>query len=254
MITINGLVIDSDPYLIEEINYKNVPTRDQQTAIVTRKPRIKLLSNEWQQKEIEIKGRVFGSTPTDLLTKLDTLQQNMAVQSAALSIDSGRTYTVDLKAMDIPTQFYNVTMVSYTAKLLATDPFAYGTLLTASGTVASGIGNVTGTLTISGSVFAEPLLTINPKGANIGDSGIKAMKFTYTPTAEALTISGMFNYAAPVIVDFRNFLVTNSGVSSDYLGSFSRFTPGSNSFTITVTSGVNNGFNYGFSYQPRYYQ
>ena len=254
MVTVNNLNIeDNVNYLVEEVTYRSVPNRGQQTNSVSRRPKTKLTANEWQYKEIEIKGRVFGTSPSDMRNYLDTLQQNFAVPSLTLAIDTDRSYTATLESLDIPTQHFNNSMIQYDAKFIATDPFAYAGLVTASGTVVSGTVTYSGSITVSGTVFAEPLLTINPTGANSGNSGINALKYTHVPTGETMTVSGTFSYSSPLVIDFNNFLVTNSGVSSDFTGIFSRFEPGVTPYTITVSSGIHNGFNYSWSYQPRYY-
>jgi len=254
-VTVNGLVIDDlTNYIVEEITYRNIPSRDFKNVGIARRSASKLTATEYKSKEIKIKGRVFDTTYANLLTRLDTMQQNFSVVSLALSIDSGRTYTATLEKLDIPTMFYNQTMIQYEALFLAHDPYAYGTQITASGTVVSGTVTYSGSLTVSGSVFAGPTITINPTSLFVGDSGIKAMQFSYTPTGETLTVSGLFNYASPVTIDYFNFLVTNSGVASDYTGIFSRFAPGTINYTITTTSGLYNGYNYTWAYQPRYYQ
>lgn len=254
-VRVNGLdITDKTNYLVESIQSKNAPKRIVVSKGVSTRPGDKLIATEWGSKEIKIKGRVFGENPSDLIVNVDTLQQNFAVQSLALQVDSGRTYTATLTNLSIPTQYYNMTMVEYEATFLCPDPFSYGPILTVSGTTTSGILTYSGMLTISGSVFAEPLLQINPVGALAGDSGIKALRFTHMPTGESVTVSGIINYQSDLLLDFKNFLVTNSGVASDYTGIFSRFEPGFVDFTITTISGAPQGYNWKWSYQPRYYQ
>jgi phage-related protein len=252
---INNLDIsDGVNYITEEITFRSTPNRTVNSVGISRRPGDKLTAIEWSNKEIEIKGYVLGSSPSNLRTLVDTLQQNFAVKSLSLSVDTDRSYTANLTKLDIPTQFFNNTLVNYGATFLSVDPFAYASAVTASGTVVSGTSSYTGAVTISGTVFAEPLLTLTPKGANVGNSGITAIKVTHIPSGETMTVSGMFNYASPVVIDYNNFLVTNSGVNSDYTGIFSRWEPGLNQFTLQVTAGATNGFNYKFGYQPRYYQ
>lgn len=255
MAVVNGLNIsDNLNYITQEITFRSMPIRDVQSQPISRASGDKLTATEWKRKEIIIKGVVFDTTAELLRTRVDTMQQNFAVQSLALSIDTDRIYTATLTSLDIPTQFYNNTYVNYEAHFIAVDPFAYGTQITASGTTVSGQLTVSGTLTISGTVYAQPTLSIYPKGANVGNSGLAGIQFTYTPTGETITVSGVFNYNAGVVIDFKNFLVTNSGIASDYTGIFSRFDPGSINYTLTVISGVRQAYNYVWGYQPRYYE
>lgn len=255
MITINGLQIDDNvSFITEEVTYKSSPTRTIYSQDLSRRPGSKLTGVEWGAKEIEIKGRVFGTTVSGLIGNVDTLQQNAAVQSLALSIDQGRTYTATLESLDIPTQFYNQTMASFDAKFIAVDPFAYANQVVASGTVTSGTVTYNGSVTVSGNVWAGPLLTITPAGANVGDSGIKSFMITHIPTGETITVSGMMSYNSGIVIDYQNFLVTNSGTLSDYTGIFSRWNPGNVNYTIAVTSGAKQKYLYKWAYSPRYYQ
>lgn len=254
-ITVNGLNINNNStYVVSEVNFRSIPKRDIQSVGISRQPGDKLTATEWKNKEITFKGHIFGSSASNLRSLVDTLQQNFAIQSLALAIDSDRTYTATLTDLQIPNQFYNTSYVPYEATFLAIDPFAYAPVTLASGTVVSGTLTYSGTLTISGSVFAQPTLTITPIGALAGNSQIKAMQIVHVPTTETVTVSGVFNYNSAITIDYKNYLVTMSGVTSDYTGIFSRFEPGVLAYTITIASGVRNGYNYKWSYQPRYYQ
>lgn len=250
MVTVNGFNLDpAAGYIVEEVTYKHTPSRQLISQPISRRPGDKIIANEWKNKVIKMKGRVIGNTADELISMVDTMQQNFAVQSLALSIDTGRYYTATLSDMEIPTQFFNSSMVEWSAEFTAFDPFAYGNGLTVSGTVGAGITTFSGILTVSGTVFAYPSLTIYPY-----DSTIKEMMITYTPTSETVTISGTFNAAQPLVIDYDNFFFTNNGTQSDYLGIFSRWEVGAQRYTITTTSGTNPGFNYVWSYNPRYYQ
>lgn len=253
-ITINSLNIsDNVNYLVETVKYKSNPTRRIVSQSISRRPGDKLVANEWGSKIIGIEGRIFGSNYADLISHLDTFQQTLNIQSASISIDTGRSYTGTLQKLDIPEQVYNLSMVKYSAEFLCADPFAYGSALTVSGLTASGTTTATINLTVSGTVFAEPTITFNPTGARTGDCGIRAITVTHVPSGETMTISGNFNYTASDVIDYSNFLVTISGVNSDYTGIFSRFEPGLNQITITIASGVVNSYWWSISYQPRYF-
>lgn len=254
-LTVNGLNLsDNENYLVEEVDYKHPADRRVYSAGISRRPGDKLTGQEWGTKSIKVKGRIFGSSYSDLMSRIDTFQQTVAPQSISITVDSGRSYTGTLKSLDIPNQFYNLSMISYTADFLCLDPFAYGTLLTVSGSTVSGTVTLSGSLTISGTVFAEPVLTINPTGALAGNSGIVALTVTNTNAGETVTVSGTINYTSDLVIDYSNYQITNSGVANDFQGIFSRFEPGVNNFTITVVSGVRQGYNFKWAYQPRFYQ
>src|ERR1700690_4083792 len=101
-ITINGLNLsDNVNYLVEEMTAKNVPNRDIIEQPISTRSGDKLITTEWRGKEIIIKGRVFSTTISGIIPFIDNMQQQMAVQSAQLLLDTNRTYTVSLKKLDI---------------------------------------------------------------------------------------------------------------------------------------------------------
>ncbi len=258
-ISINNLnITDNINYLVEEITFRDMPARNLTSVPISTRPGDKLVAAEWSNKQIYIKGRIFGASYDDLRSKVDTFQLNAAIQSLALQIDNDRTYTTSLIDLKIPNQFYNLTMVEYEANFLCLDPFAYASAVTISGTTISGTVTYSGTVTISGTVFAEPLLTITPAGSPSGDSGIKQMQIKYINDGGIVTISGLsggnFNYNSPIVIDYSNYKVTVGGVTADYTGIFSRWEPGLRNFEITVISGLKNAFNIQLGYNPRYYE
>lgn len=255
MIAFNGLTLDDNlAYLVEEVTYRSMPKRVTDSAKISYRSGEKRLRSEWDSKQIQIKGRVFSTTVSGVQALVDTLQQNFATEDGSLVIDLGRSYTATLDSLDIPTQFFNASMVQYTANFIAYDPFAYASPVSISGTVASGVGVMSVPVVVSGTVYAEPLLSVYPTGANAGDSGINQLTATYSGTGEAVTLSGTINYASQLAFDYHAFLTTSSGVSTLYSGIFARWQPGSQAFSLTVVSGIKQGFNYTLTYSPRYYE
>lgn len=254
-LTVNGLNLsDNANYLVEEVQYKNPPERRTFSAGISRRPGDKLTGQEWGSKTIKINGIIFGSSYSDLMSRIDTFQQTIAPQSVSITVDNGRSYTGTLKSLNIPNQFYNLSMIRYTADFYCVDPFAYAPTLTVSGNTISGTLTYSGAMTISGSVFAEPTITINPIGGLAGDSGINVLSIANTTTGENVTVSGTINYVSDLIFDYSNYQITNSGVLSDFQGIFSRWEPGLNRYEITVTSGTRSAYSWSIRYSPRYYQ
>jgi len=224
-----------------------MPQRDIISGPVATRAGDRYITSEWRSKEIEIKGRIFGNTSIELRQNIDDFQQALSIENISLFIDTDRYYTAVLESIDIPTQFYNATMVTYDAKFYCPDPFAYSSYTAVSGNTISGTLTYSGTVTISGTVYAEPSITITPRYIQNG-------LFTVTAsTGELVTLSGTFSPNNPVILDYRSFRVTNSGIASDFTGVFSRWEPGSNSFTINFSGGINAGYSWKLDYQPRYF-
>lgn len=262
MATVNGLNIsDNVNYILEEATYRSAPERDIITQPISTRPGDKFITSEWRTKVLSLKGRVFSVTNSGLRTFVDNLQKNFSIESAPINIDTDRTFTGTLQKLDIPTQFFQNTMVEYSAEFLLSDPFSYGAITTISGSTISGTLTLSGAITISGSVFAQPLVVIVPStitGIDAGLSGVYQYTVTYKTTGEYITISGtnsqQIQLGTVMGIDYENFYVTQSGVSIDYSGIFSRWEPGSRLFEITVSSGVHNGFKWIVAYRPRYFE
>ena len=254
----NGLDLQNEPeYIVSEVSYRSFPERPLDKANLSRRPGSKFLNTEFGDKRIQLIGYLNGTTASGLQGVIDTFQQTLAGVEKPLIINDDiyptRTYTATCASLAIPERNYSQTFVPYSAEFVATDPFAYGALLTASGSVVSGTVTFSGSTTISGTVFAEPTISVYPTSLAAGDSGIKAIQIGYTPAGETLTASGIFNYTAAVAFNYSNFTVTASGVNGDFSGAFSRWEPGTTPFTVTTTSGLHNSYDWVLSYQPRYY-
>lgn len=257
-ISFNGLDLQNETeYIVSEINHRSFPNRPLDTANLSRRPGVKFLNTEFGEKRITVNGYVTSTTASGLQSSVDQLQQKLADTEQPLIINDDiyatRTYTATCANLAIPERNYSQTLVPFSAEFVASDPFAYGSLLTVSGSTSSGTVTFSGSTTISGTVFAEPTISIYPKSLAAGDSGIRAIQVGYTPVGETLTVSGIINYTSAVAFNYANFTVTNSGINGDFSGAFSRWVPGSTPFTITTTSGLNNAYDWVISYQPRYY-
>lgn len=243
---------DVSNYLVEEVTYRSMPKRDIVTGNIATRAGERFIVSEWRSKMIEVKGRIFGANVDSLRSNIDDFQRVLAVEQLNLFIDPDRYYVATLDSLDIPTQFYNATMVSYDAKFYCADPFAYTSYTSVAGVTASGIVTYSGSVTISGTVYAEPALTITPLGN--GDSGLRSISVTHNYTGESVTISGTLHGSVPIIFDYKNFLVTVSGLNYDYVGIFARWEPWMvNEFTITTTGLGAQGYTWGLGYDPRYY-
>jgi hypothetical protein len=253
--TVSGIlnINDKTKYLVEDVQYRSMPQRELTTGKIAIRPGEKLTSSEFSTKEITIKGYIFGNDPNDLRNNIDEFQKLAGLQTVALTIDE-RTYTTTLTRMNLPQQYYNNTMQPYEATFKALQPFSFSSLLLVSGIAPSGIATISGTLVVSGTVFAEPSILVRPIGNSSGNTGISSIKVKYLSTNQELVVSGgNYQYQRDVIFDFSNYIITSSGNNTDFAGFFARWEPGARQFTITI-SGGKPGFIYQLFYNPRYFQ
>ncbi len=81
-----------------------------------------------------------------------------------------------------------------------------------------------------GSAEANPTVTfVFGTGTTVTDISFE------DPSGRLLEISTAITDADILIIDSEQKIVTLNGVETDYTGAFPIFTPGSNSFTVTIT-------------------
>lgn len=244
-------------YVTSNVEYRTIPVRDLVMENIARKPGKKLLSTEFAERRIKLAGWILGSDSSDLITRIDNLHSNVTRKdSGTLAIDANREIEAIVASVTIPEPHYTQSMVPFEIEFLAVEPFWKGPQLTVSLTVASGTSEPqtqTFTITISGSVFAEPSITYNaPAGS--GTTTTSGIIIEYEPTAETATWSGGNNglaYSSFAKFDYQNQLVLEDTVKIEAAGVFSRWEPGATNVTCTF-SGQAQGGTLDFVYRPRY--
>lgn len=111
-------------------------------------------------RQIDLDIKVIGSSRTDLLSRLDSLQQALSLRSQSLLIhDSGTRYYQSVDCFSAETKLGpgNVVACLVACKFLAADPYAYATTSSSydTGTVA---------LTLSSSLWNFPSISITGGG------------------------------------------------------------------------------------------
>lgn len=242
-------------YISEEVSYRNTPSRDLETAKITRRPGVKLMSHDFGERRVRIVGHILGDSVSDLQSKIDDLHTNITrKEEGKLYVESNRSAVATVVSVAISDPHYAQDYVPFEIEFLLTDPFFYGSQQTVSWTIPASTTTLTDTLTISGSVYAEPTIRYAaPAGG--GYTTTSGITVSYTPTGEHVTWSGTgpatLAYADSVSFDYASHLITQGVTEMDVEGVFSRWEPGSAPFTATF-SGTAAGGTLEFIYQPRY--
>lgn len=247
---------DDTNYFTEDVQYRTTAPKDMRLMPVARRPGAKIIANEHREKRIVLKGWVMGDTSSDLQDKVDDLQQDLHKEEQTLTIESGRNYTATLASLVIPDVHYNTTMVPFEAEFVCAEPFAEGTAQSAVFTVPSGMAEVDETITISGTVFAEPTITYTAPGSS-GDTTTSGITIRNVTRGERVSWSGTgsdptVDYGSNVSFNYKTLQCQVDSGDKDHTGKFSRFEPGSNRLVISF-SGLAMGGNVQVSYSPRYY-
>ncbi len=225
---------------------------------ISRKPGQKLTSSEYTQKEIKLAGWILGDNFSDLQSKIDNIHSNISRKGVGvLTVDVNRSIHAIVNAVGITDPHYNQSATPFEIDFLSVgDPFWYGPQQIVTIPVTSGNtvpASIPITITISGSVFAEPVITYQANSAS-GSTTTSGIIIQYSPTQETLTWSGgsgPLAYGSLVSFDYSNLLILQDGVEVVAAGTFSRWEPGVTSMGVTF-SGLSQGGTLNFTYNPRY--
>lgn len=258
-ITFGNFSLQDANFLTSSISYRTIPARDIVLENIARKPGKKIISEEFAERHIKLAGWILGSDASNLITQIDNLHSNVTRKtSGTLSIDSGREIEAIVATVTVDEPHYTQSMVPFEIELIAAEPFWKGPQQTVSLTVTSGSATQpvtqTVTLTISGSVYAEPSIVYTAPGST-GTTTTSGIKIAYNPTGESLTWSGNSNtalaYGNFVKFDYANQLIMEGSTQIEPTGVYSRWEPGETTF-ICTWSGSQQGGTLDFIYRPRY--
>ena len=250
--TFDNFSLQDENYITSEIVYRTIPNRELESQKVSRRPGTKLISSEFAERSVSIRGSIIGTSPSNLQTLIDAIHTNITrKESVVMYTDSDRYGTATVRSVAIGDPHYSQDYVPMEMELVMNDPFFYGLQTSVSLSIPAGTTTYNSSITISGSVFAEPTFVYNsPAGGGVTTtSGIKV---TYGPTAEYVTWSGTgLAQSSSVTFDYDSHRILEGTTEAALEGVFSRWEPGAQSFTVTF-SGTANGGTLGISYPPRY--
>lgn len=200
-------------------------------------------------RQLTITVKIVGSSRLDLLTKLDALQQALALRGQALVIhDSGTRYYQNVDAIQAPCSFKagnGVVSCEVGVVFLVYDPYSYSNSLstydtgTVALTLANGLWNFPSlSLTGGGSQYSYPLIRLYNRtstgsttlsagltsGTNYTSISVAATPFsglvgdtiiiTHSGTSQTLTVTTGFSVGATTI-SVQSFTAGASYVSGD---------------------------------------
>lgn len=251
----DGFSLQDSNYIMSEITYRLIPKRQVESDKVLRRPGVKILSADFTQRIVSMKGSIVASSVTDLRNKIDSLHTNVTRKDTGqLYIESDRYGYATVDNIIIGDPYYSQSYVPIEIQFFMPDPFFYGESQTVAYTVTS--GTVTGnySITISGSVFAEPSIVYSTTSGS-GYTTTSGVIIEYVPTGETITWSGSTGnalaYNSSLTFDYTEHLLLEGQSTVHPTGVFQQWDPGATTFNVTY-SGVSTGGTLEFSYQPRY--
>lgn len=247
----NSYPLQTDNIITKKVEFRTRAKRKIESEEIARRMGKKMISEQLQEKVIEISGIILGDSVSDLSSRVDEFHKELSKVEKNLVIEGSRAYTATAERISIPDRSYSQTYVDFDVQFVVAQGFANDNLLTATTLLPS--GNLTGniTTTISGTVDNRPLFRfVIPSGIN--PSSISYLNINNLATGNDLTVSGVWNPGDTIVADFDNFQITKNGTVVDFLGAMDLIETGENTFGLTV-SGANNGMNVDIEYRPRYF-
>lgn len=260
-ITFNGFNLnDGVNYIVQEISDgRGIAERNIQYGEISSREGVKLLSEEYRRRVINISGIVFADTADNFQVAIDNLKSNLGGSSAQLIVDdTGRYYTATVSSIDISDAGAEITSTNFNISFFCEMPFALAGLHTTNYTVPSGSTSVVGAITISGTAPARPVMTYYiPDGDGVGRTTTSGITIEHIETGNYVTWSGTYSsrpvlYSGTIAFSYDNNSVIVRGTEEDYNGLFDTWSIGANNFSVTY-SGLAVGGSLVLSYNPRYY-
>lgn len=252
----DGFSLQDDTYIVQDIVYRTIPTRSLDTEKLARRPGIKTLSTDFAERQVKLTGYIISDSVSNLRTAIDNLHTNVTRKtSGALYLESDRSATAIVSTVAIADSNYNQSFVPFEIDFLLSDPFYYGAQQAVNLTIPSGTSSFAQSITVSGSFYAEPIITYTSPGT-VGNTTVSGIRVTYGPTTEMVTWSGTLGqttlpYGTAVSFDYPSHQILQGTTKVDIDGVFARWEPGNAAFTVTF-SGTAPGGTLQFAYQPRY--
>lgn len=252
----NNFILQDGNYITSEIEYRTSPSRSLDYERLARRPGVKLFGTEFAERKVRLQGYIVANGISDLREKIDQLHKEVTrPETGLLQIESDRYANATVVSLGIADPHYSQDFVPFELEFLLADPFFYGNQLIIALPVTSGTTSLTISTVISGTAFAEPLVTYSAP-AGVGITTTSAITIEYGSTGERLTWSGTgpaaLEYGSTVGFDYLNQLITKDTAEVDIDGVFAQWEPGTTSITTTF-SGRALGGSLNISYNVRYF-
>ncbi len=253
--TFAGFSLQDENFISSIVEDRVWPARSMETSQIARRPGVKFTSTEFGERRIKVQGSIIGTDATDLQTKIDDLNTALQKKSQLLQTRPGRAYTASVVSIALGDPTYSQSYTPFELEFLCADPFSYASQVSATMTVVSGTISQSFSTTISGSYYAEPVISVAITGSS-GVTTTSGVTLTNSFTGEYVTWSGIgatpfLNYGDTLSFDFKSYKVLKNALQVNADGIYARWEAGVNDFQLTFGGNVQGG-TVTVSYAPRY--
>lgn len=243
----------------------SLPVVKPTTSAIPRLAGMKKSGEMIDARTINVTIKVVGSSRADLVSRLDTLQQGLAVRSAQLCIHDDSRYFQSVDALSAPTKFQagnGIVQCDVQCVFTAYDPFAYSASPSTSSvaltvlTLINGLWNFPAIpITGGGTIYSYPFIRITndtgtgsttlsaglTSGSNYTSISVNATVFgasagdtlilTHGGTSQTVTIATQFG-SGTTTISVNSFMASTNYVSGDTVQKNTQWT----SITVTQTT------------------
>ena len=245
-ITFNSYSLQDSNFRTRDIVYRNMPEKVIDLEPNVRRDGFYIVNTYYSQKSITISGTLTRDTEANLKTTLDAMKEALNTNEANLDIgDGGGTmrFEATVESIDIPEEHYNITQVPYRITFRC-QPFGKATSTTTDTKAIDENSDDPYTNTFNPTGSAPPSLVLKWTCDGNPTAAITAISFENVTTGETITVSGLVLDADGdyLEIDTDNMTVkysVNGGAKTDidFVGVFTSFVPGANSYSVTFTGG-----------------
>lgn len=205
----------------------------------------KLLSTQYNPKQIILGGYIKGTSKEDLESRIDEIKEQLQEPTEANLLiayrDGNRRFACTCKEVNFNRQNYTIDYVEWNATFIVSDPpFGQNTASTTLNQfgltntfVNTATGEHTGSLDFAGTIAGHPYITFRFHAAN----DVSKIKFGNTNDDGFVTETVMnvdLNDGDLIVIDVENGEITCNGDAIDYEGGFPNFTLSGNAYTIKI--------------------
>jgi hypothetical protein len=228
-VSFNGNDLQTASILTAEIAHEGIPTKDAQAYALAHANKSALPFINYPSKTITLRGKLVGTSITNLDGLIDTFNAYFNTKDGNLDIDynSGtRRYICTLDSMELDRPG-GLAFANFTLVFICTQPFGQATSATTANTESNQTGATdTFTHTYVGSApYQLPVITITYDSVTAGGSYVSV---TNNANGQGIMVIDHTFIAADVLeIDCKNRTVKINGTEVDFLGSFPELPPGS---------------------------
>lgn len=240
-----------DAIYVRYKHHDSSPDKRYSTLVIPKSDGVKLISGEYDVKEIEVVGYIKETDYATLNDKIDEMKERLAEENGILEIGIGddrarRYYCTPEKPIEIEDDFGNIIGQEWRVVFICYDPFGYGTT-TYTGSSSGCAEGIDDSIYIRGTAEAVPDITITPRYETA-----TVVELENTTTNERLIMEGSFEANNPITIDSLNLSITYESEAVSNTGVFPTWPPGWNNYTVGLPNATAGCVDINFSYLPRY--